>query len=1418
MALKRSIDTPTNTFATLNPLTTNGTTTTPITLSNGNLRTTHSHTGQWQGVRGTMSVSSGMWYFEVAIIQVPTGSTQNYNIGFYKADKNNGLYYREPGNLTFGANGGDPEIFIEEGTASYGSLGGNESIYMFCLDVDNEKFWVGLNGNWFANGDPSTGANPSASGFGKANWTTVQSDYTYSGAGSFQHNYGQDPTFSGQHTKSRIHTDASGYGEFAYEPPAGAMALCTANITPANVTSAPYVVDETGNHSISVAGTKNVEISSSSPYITEYSNSLYFDGSNGSDAQHIGGNFSPTNNDYSIECYVKFNENGWAKQPAFFQTVNADHDPKNKEFWFGYMNGALVVSKHGDGNFLVECSWTPEANRWYHIKAERKFEVSLNFYIDGVQLNNFEDGSKRDAHKDLTFADSSGLSIGARDDGAVIDGYISGLKWQVGEEVQWSQYEPIPSSMGLKGSAKISIENPGLSGSPNVRHTEMKSRASQNFKGGSFAIDRAAGLTIKGSETTTFGTGDYTIECWVYVDVDDITDQDYWTICDFRQTGSDTNSFVFGVRGSNGGLYSHSGSSIVHTNTKLFSQEIKNKTWHHVVLVRENDNINCFLDGATGISDAFSNDLSATNDLTIGWSYHAPTSYRLVGKIADLRITKGEAKYGGAGNDVASFTPPTEPLQLEEGKDQILLQPWKQAITLGGYKQADESQEGVGDYFRAITWDSGKPNGYEYHVGFRPDFFWAQQYNADGAHWWVDSVRGAASGLCSGNTNAASGSVTEGSYSGYNGYNGFEDFTDNGFMVNDHAGGGEINYTTNDSRSYVGFLIRAGGKPSADGKAKIDGVEQDCSELMTGDLTLQPTKLSAGTKSGFSIVRFTSSGGKIPHGLGKAPNVIIFKGIDGGGGWWMYHSSVNDPANNGVPFHNTSAALGSGGNFGGIADELGFYLESSQSVVPGNQDTIAYCWASIPGFSSFGIYHGNGNADGPFVNCGFRPKFVYLRSTGGQREGLIWDSSGRANSGSGIGPSDAMRVVSNTLPYDSVYADQIQFTNDGFKMPSAATPNTNGSTESYIYMAFADSSTFGELGTKSKKNPMIVNPKQGFKAVTWVGQSQSDWDGTIGTVECGFKPDLVWWKNRDYGHDHGISDSVRGPNFRLYPTYPNSDISSPDTIQSFEPNGFKIGSENGINNPAYNYIGWAWKAGGSGADFMKNGEEDTSIATGGSITPDKMSVGTETGFSIVKYPGGSDVNTIPHGLNSAPEMIIIKNLDNANGWVVGSSYLSSWAKGLGLDISNGEFDATSSFNSTAPDNNVFTLGNSSGANNSSYNYIAYCWHSVPGYSAFGSYEANGSTDGPFTYTGFKPAFVMIKRTDVGNGWEIHDNARDPHNPSGEYLMANETSYSFSSPSKLDLLSNGFKIRTNGNSTNTPDGGSYIYMAFAERSM
>jgi hypothetical protein len=354
-------------------------------------------------------------------------------------------------------------------------------------------------------------------------------------------------------------------------------------------------------------------------------------------------------------------------------------------------------------------------------------------------------------------------------------------------------------------------------------------------------------------------------------------------------------------------------------------------------------------------------------------------------------------------------------------------------------------------------------------------------------------------------------------------------------------------------------------------------------------------------------------------------------------------------------------------------------------------------------------------------------------------------------------------------------------------------------------------------------------PQDYFKAVTYPGNE------TVGVSEdLGFRPDMIWAKARNVAYNHILIDSLRPHSdansyYRLHPDTTNNQADYNDNIYITN-NGFNCyPRQSGVNENNKTFVAWCWKAGGaptadntatSGAmdanSVSLNGTLQSNYTPAGSPTiyPKRMSINTDAGFSIVKYQGASASNSkLPHGLTQAPEMVIIKNLDNANGWVIGNDYLTNWGYSLGLDLPNAEYTSAASFDSTAPTNSVITLGNSSGANNSSYNYIAYCFHSVEGYSKFGSYTGNGSADGPFVYCGFRPAFVICKGGNVSSYWVIHDSARNGYNGNNKDLYAS-LSQTEASSNMIDILSGGFKIRVTTGEIN--GNGSYIFMAFSEQ--
>ena len=345
---------------------------------------------------------------------------------------------------------------------------------------------------------------------------------------------------------------------------------------------------------------------------------------------------------------------------------------------------------------------------------------------------------------------------------------------------------------------------------------------------------------------------------------------------------------------------------------------------------------------------------------------------------------------------------------------------------------------------------------------------------------------------------------------------------------------------------------------------------------------------------------------------------------------------------------------------------------------------------------------------------------------------------------------------------------------------------------------------FSSLQTNNLPEPTIKNGKDHFDVVTWTG------DGTSGRDITGlnFQPDFVWMKARSSAYHNRLYDVIRGINVSLVSDANFIDGLNIPSLTAFNSDGFEIGTETDYNQSNETYVAWCWKAGGTAVSN-----------TDGTITS-SVSANTDAGFSIVSYTGNLTAGaTVGHGLNSAPEFIIVKNRDNTDNWQVKHPDLSSNDHSLNLNTDGVEEDFNC-WNNTAPTTSVFSLGEANGSNRNGDDYIAYCWHSVEGFSKFGSYTGLGSgtspdADGPYTYLGFKPAFLLIKRFDnsFGGEWSIHDTTRSPQNPN-RLVIAADIPNNEITQGGIDFLSNGFKIRDGGGWTNQ-SGGTYVYAAFAE---
>jgi len=340
------------------------------------------------------------------------------------------------------------------------------------------------------------------------------------------------------------------------------------------------------------------------------------------------------------------------------------------------------------------------------------------------------------------------------------------------------------------------------------------------------------------------------------------------------------------------------------------------------------------------------------------------------------------------------------------------------------------------------------------------------------------------------------------------------------------------------------------------------------------------------------------------------------------------------------------------------------------------------------------------------------------------------------------------------------------------------------------------------LCTDNLPEPAIVDSETQFNVVTYTG------DGTTSNpITVGFQPDFVWIKRRDAVQSHVLSDSVRGAGLILVSDASIAEVSEPSQFVSFDSSGFTVGTTGGTltNASGSPYVAWCWKAGGTAV-----------TNTDGSITS-QVSANVDSGFSIVSYTGnGTGGATVGHGLTQAPEMVIVKRRNNTGGWLVYNKQILA-TKYLALNLTIAETTLSTVWNNTEPTSSVFSIGTDAGVNGNTNTFIAYCFHSVDGFSKFGSYVGNGSTNGPFVYTGFRPAFLMVKRTDSTSPWLMYDNERNTFNQTDNLLRAN-TSQAETGSGELDFLSNGFKYRgssTNADYVTNVSGGTYIYMAFAE---
>ena len=422
---------------------------------------------------------------------------------------------------------------------------------------------------------------------------------------------------------------------------------------------------------------------------------------------------------------------------------------------------------------------------------------------------------------------------------------------------------------------------------------------------------------------------------------------------------------------------------------------------------------------------------------------------------------------------------------------------------------------------------------------------------------------------------------------------------------------------------------------------------------------------------------------------------------------------------------------------------------------------------TVEGFSTV-TYKGNGNYGHYIGGTGFKPDLTWIKERNGTSDHCVVDSVRGATKKLQTNTTDAEDNDTNSVT---------AFTTDGFTVGAQNQVNENG------------------MPIVAWNWDMGADTPTGFGAVAYKGNG-----GTQSVSGFGFRPDVTWIKARHTTYDHYFEDRIRGTGKILYWNKTDTEDNISHAITSFDPDGFSMGSESGHNENNGTYISYGWDMGGTSA-----------TNTTGSINATVMANPTY-GQSVISFDGNNTAGaTVGHGLSSAPEVVLVMNRERIHNPTMFHTSIGN-TKYLHLDGTAAEDTNTTYWNSTSPTSSVFSLGTSNDVNANGENHMALCFHSVSGYSKFGSYTGNGSSNGTTVTLGFRPAMVIIKPSSSADHWNMYDSTRDPLNPTDSLLFPNRTNAE-ATGQEIEITDTGFQLKTD-NAGSNGNGETYIYMAFA----
>ncbi len=791
---------------------------------------------------------------------------------------------------------------------------------------------------------------------------------------------------------------------------------------------------------------------------------------------------------------------------------------------------------------------------------------------------------------------------------------------------------------------------------------------------------------------------------------------------------------------------------------------INDGNWHNLVLINNtSDNTQkLFVDGNSTPDINHTLTSGTKNAVAIQVGYYATGGNFLKGKLDQIRFFNAPI----ISSDITALysnetTTTAATLNFPVG-----------AGCVAAY-QLDGDASDVGGTYGGVETDIGYTG-----LRFQADMIWIKNRVGTQDHVLFDSARGVQEVIRPNTTDA------EFTGSGGAGQDYLSAFNSNGFTV------GDATNTGGSSGEYVAWCWKAGGAPDAIngngagvpptlGSVMIDGVKSTAA--LAG--TTAATKISANTKTGFSVVEYTAAGSvEIAHGLTQAPEIIIQKRTDVTSEWVTYTATT------GLQKYlqlQDDAQVANDANFMTAVGASTFTSQWSSN----SHDYINYCFHSVAGYQKAGSYTGNGGVNTISTEVtsgdgGFEPAFIMYKAIDASSKWWAIRDNKRG--------ADRILFPNKNNTEETKSPNNLIFLTNGFQLQDGDS-YMNGPGVNYIYLAIA-----------ADKDSSVPTQANSFSPTLYTG------NGATQNIYTPFAPDFTWLKERSGTQWNSLYDSIRGVGNRIVSNSSNGQNNDPNRLSSFNPNSFSIGTDGDTNTLNDTYASWNWKAGGL-PTINNDGTNITSI----------VSANQAAGFSIVKYTGIGSTASVGHGLGVIPKLIIAKCLDITSAWVV---YSETTGIDKFIELNDLTPPTTSSgyWGSSAPTTSVFEVNNGNSNNNSTgNNIIAYCFADITGYQKIGSYTWTGTsyTAGTLvTNLGFTPRFVIIKNTTVDGDWQIYDNQRVSGTQSYALYADLEDAESTAGQQGIIFDSDGFSAGTgaDGNVTASSsinkNGSTYIYLA------